>query len=341
MTDLTPILNELLKGHEAPTTLDPTVTLKKIDGWLDEAYKINSSLVDLHKHLKGIRAPYLRKEGPPRRTHGKKSNNLTDRDREEIDAQTKQLLREFDMRIRVLADAEDVRQKTETHLTRKKYARLGLGALGSWAAGGMGESKSFEQQEEEQQLNALHTHRENVLWYLRQKLQQCGALQAGMMEVRINREMEKNRSILGKSRMAMPQLGGFEHTSAPQKNTSAVHLEVQEKFPDQELTEEQVQLFERENQDMLKHYQSTLDQVRGAEKSLFEIAELQNQLVQNLTTQTEQIDLLVDDSYNTTENVGGGNRELKKATERKSTAKYVFYASCGLSLFLVAWDLII
>jgi len=341
MTDLTPILNELLKSHEAPATVDPSVTLQKIDRWLDEAYKINSSLVDLHKYLKGIRAPYLRKEGPPRRTHGKQSSYLTDRDREEIDAQTKQLLREFDMRIRVLADAEDVRQKTETHLTLKKYARLGLGALGSWAAGGGGQSKSFEQQEEEKQLNAFHTHRENVLWYLRQKLQQCGALQAGMMEVRINREMEKNRSILGKSRMAMPELGGFDHASAFQKNTSAAHLEVQEKFPDQELTEEQVQMFEKENQDMLKHYQSTLDQVRGAEKSLIEIAELQNQLVQNLTTQTEQIDLLVDDSYNTTENVGGGNKELKKATERKSTAKYVFYASCGLSLFLVAWDLII
>lgn len=61
----------------------------------------------------------------------------------------------------------------------------------------------------------------------------------------------------------------------------------------------------------------------------------------NLATQSAHIEQLVADSLYTAENVGGGNKQLKKATERKSTAKYVFYASCGLSLFLVAWDLII
>jgi syntaxin 18 len=205
---------------------------------------------------------YLRKEAPPRRImKGDQARYLTDRDREEIDAQTKDLLRKFNARIVELAAAEQLRQQTETNSTVRKYARLGLGALGSWAAGGAGHTKSYEQEEEEKQLNAFHTHRESVLWYLRQKLQQTGALQAGMMEVRINREMEKNRSILGKSRLAMPELGGFDNTSASPTSASAVHLDTQEKFSDQNLTEEQVQMFEKENQDMLSHYQSTLEQV--------------------------------------------------------------------------------
>ena len=72
-----------------------------------------------------------------------------------------------------------------------------------------------------------------------------------------------------------------------------------------------------------------------------EIAELQNQLVDNLNMQSAHIEQLVADSEFTADNVGGGNQQLKKATERKSTAKYVFYASCGLSLFLVVWDLVI
>lgn len=80
---------------------------------------------------------------------------------------------------------------------------------------------------------------------------------------------------------------------------------------------------------------------RKAEKSLVEISELQTQLVNNLAVQSAHIDQLVADSHYTSENVGGGNKELKKATERKSTARMVFYASCGLSLFLVIWDLII
>ena len=81
--------------------------------------------------------------------------------------------------------------------------------------------------------------------------------------------------------------------------------------------------------------------IRIAEKSLLEISELQTQLVNNLATQSAHIDQLVADSLFTAENVDGGNRQLKKATERQSTAQYVFYASCVLSLFLVLWDLII
>lgn len=74
---------------------------------------------------------------------------------------------------------------------------------------------------------------------------------------------------------------------------------------------------------------------------MVEISELQTTLANNLATQSAHIDQMVADSFYTTENIGGGNKELKKATERKSTAKYVFYVSCGLSLFLITWDLLI
>ena len=79
---------------------------------------------------------------------------------------------------------------------------------------------------------------------------------------------------------------------------------------------------------------------RTAEKSLREISELQTQIMENLNVQNEMISHVVDDSLAMTDNVGGGNKELKKASERSSTAKYTFYASCGLCLFLVAWDLV-
>lgn len=80
---------------------------------------------------------------------------------------------------------------------------------------------------------------------------------------------------------------------------------------------------------------------RTAERSLIEISELQTQLVANLETQAAHIDQLVADSLATAENVGGGNRELKKATERRSTAQMTFYAACGLSAFLIVWDLLV
>ncbi|TVY71198.1 Syntaxin ufe1 [Lachnellula suecica] len=343
MTDITPIFNELLKSHDARPTADPSLTLQNIDGFLKEAYRLNAHIASLNSYLRGIRQSYLSTAPPPRRTNVRERQwkHLSDREKEQVDAQTKQLLRELNSGIRNLADAEQLRQDTETTLTNRKYARLGLGALGSWAAGGAAQSKSYEHGLEESRANAIRGHRESVLWYLRQKLQECGGLQASMMEKRILREVEKNRSVLANSRpTAMPDFG-FDDAPGPSKykGIAGAHMESQEQ-PEQELSPEQIQMFEKQNQDMLKHYESTLDQVRTAEKSLVEISELQTQLVSNLAVQSAHIDQLVADSFFTAENVGGGNKQLKRATERKSTAKYVFYASCSLSLFLVAWDLV-
>jgi len=350
MTDLTPVLNELLRSHNAPPTASPSLTLANIDEFLKEAYRINSHIASLNTYLKNIRQSYLSTTAPPSKRSNlqpkeKQWQRLTDRQREEIDAETKRVLRELNGYIRKLADAEKLRQNTETTITRKKYARLGLGALGSWAAGGGGHTKSFEEDLDEAKAKAINMHRESVLWYLGKKLEECGSLQASMMEKRIMREMEKNRSNLAKSRAnPMLDLGSFDNgsgSSSTYKTSGGLHLETEQANPEDELTPEQIQLFEKENQDMLKHYQSTLNQVRTAEKSLIEISELQTQLVNNLAIQSAHIDQLVADSHFTNDNIGGGNKELKKAAERPSTAKYVFYASCGLSVFLVVWDLII
>jgi syntaxin 18 len=49
---------------------------------------------------------------------------------------------------------------------------------------------------------------------------------------------------------------------------------------------------------------------------------------------------LVQESYDTTENLGKGNQELKRASERKSTAQAVFWGTVGFCGFLVVWDLV-
>jgi t-SNARE complex subunit (syntaxin) len=79
---------------------------------------------------------------------------------------------------------------------------------------------------------------------------------------------------------------------------------------------------------------------RTAESSLIEIAELQNMLVTNLATQSAHIDQLVADSFETTEGIGKGNKELKKSAERASPARYTFFTTVGLCSFLILWDLI-
>jgi syntaxin 18 len=91
-----------------------------------------------------------------------------------------------------------------------------------------------------------------------------------MMEKRIMREVEKSRSVLAKSRGNAGDRGTYGEASSPPPPAAAVYPgsagvqadSHQQYDPEEELTPEQIQMFERENQDMLKHYESALDQVR-------------------------------------------------------------------------------
>ncbi|KAK4163390.1 hypothetical protein QBC43DRAFT_370842 [Cladorrhinum sp. PSN259] len=357
MADLTTAFNALLKGREAPST--KPFTTNTADEFLKEAYRINALVARLHSELRNLRQAYL-STAAPRKTHhlrnvssSQKPISLTDRDREEIDANAKMTLRDLNARIRALEDAEQLRQSTETALLSKRFSR-GLGALGSWVAGSAGlnlPKKTDEHLLAESTARQLGAHRESIILYLRTRLQETAKTQQKMMETRLTREMEKNRSVLAKTRSA----NGWNATAATASTTttssSTIPLQEEEErrlqkprpplSQDDDLTQEQKQMFEKGNHDMLKHFESTLDKVRTAEKSLLEIAELQNLLVGNLTTQSAHIDQLVAESFETTEGIGKGNKELKKSTERSSPARYTFFAAAGLSAFLVIWDLLI
>lgn len=91
---------------------------------------------------------------------------------------------------------------------------------------------------------------------------------------------------------------------------------------------------------MLNYYEDTLSKVQNTEKSLLEISSLQQSLVSHLSTQEDYIGQLVGDVADTQMNVGEGNRELKRAGEKRSSAMMVFWGTVGLCFWLVVWDLI-
>jgi syntaxin 18 len=278
MTDITPIFADLLSAHSVPPTTKPAFSVDNLDEFLKEAYTINNAIRTLHTDLLRIRQSYLSTAQPRRtllRQNGEKP--LTDRDREEIDANSKKLLRDLNAKIRQLVDAEQVRRETEAQLLKKKFVR-GLSALGSWASGGAGTGlvgKSVEYRRAEEAANSVNTHRESIIWTLRQRLQECVKTQQDMMEVRLNREMEKQRSVLARAGVAdgmalgsMPDMSIGEPSSPSSKRRPSQTAWQQEDqqptaYTDQDgLSPEQIQMFERENHDMLQHYQSVLGQVR-------------------------------------------------------------------------------
>ncbi|KAL6717102.1 hypothetical protein ACLMJK_005017 [Lecanora helva] len=375
MSDLTPFLNDLLRKYKSHCNHHPRKRSDTRDEFLKEAYRINDHILSLHTYLLSIRSAYLstappsRRNAPsskPRLPHPNTNNthpqdpttHLDNPSRDAIDASSKQVLRDLNASLRQLSEAESIRRTSSSKVLESKYAK---GVLGRWAAGGTGSgTKSPEQLIEEGRRAVFDMHRDSVLWYLGRKLEGVGEVQRGMMERRLEREVERGRSVLykvrgdvgpvglgekGRKGMVMngdaKNLGGGGEGGYRGKKTGDVALEDESRREiEQQLSPEQLQLFARENQDMLKHYEDTLDQVRTAERSMLEISELQTTLVQNLDIQSANISQLVSDSLSTTENVGGGNKELKRATERKSTARMVFWASCGLCGFLITWDLI-
>jgi len=355
MADITPVLNICLKEKGAQPIPPKQYDLNKINSFLQEAYSINARIADLIRELRSIRPSYLSTAPPARRRNQNNEPNehsrqpLTDGEREAIDAQSKQLLRQLNGAINGLKQAEDVRNQTADSVALSKRARGGLGALGRWAAGGAVTAKSPDEEREEAERKTIAAVRESIILYLQRKLEQAGGVQSGMMEVRLGREVEKSKSVLYKSRVAggipyaqddeastmnMPSARGTKK-SRPQSSDLTNGGPTEDSSA---LSEEQIQLFETENADLLRHYEEQLDQVRTAERSILEISELHSTLHANLQQQSEHIDQLVQDSYFTTENLGKGNKELKRASERQSTAAAVFWGTAGFCTFLVLWD---
>ena len=278
--------------------------------------------------------------------------HFTAADRTNFDTSTTTQLRTFNTLLNSFSSVETVRQDTLRTTLDRKYGKPS-GALWRWAAGSENAAsapKSPEQEEDEGRALALKTVRESILWYLGRKLQEAGAVYSEMVEIRVTREKEREKSILWKMDSAKPSttsekpyMNGTADPSAPYNPTPASRVAITEEESaaiESQLTPAQLQLFAQENNSLLRHYEDTLSKVQAAEKSLIEISDLQGTLVAHLSEQGEMIERLVEDAEGTGENVQRGNRELKRAAERGSTARMVFWTTVGLCGWLIVWDLI-
>ncbi|KGO77056.1 SNARE-complex protein Syntaxin-18 N-terminal [Penicillium italicum] len=386
MTDLTPTLNNLLSKQGSPTPQTRKPCTETADEFLKEAYRINSHIHSLLQYLQSIRHAYLSTTQPQRRNQNTSTptsknvpptanpqTNLTDPERDAVDTSTALVLRDLATSIANLSSAESLRQETSSTLLHKKYGHSAAGALLWRWAGGSGaldrasdanEGKSAEQVRAEESARSLATVRESVLWFLQRGLERAVGVQRRMVEKRIERVREKEKSVLYKVGAGKPAGGsvgrkgsvsvslsertgtqygvggGASFDPAFQAPDAAVLSEADTARIEAQLSPEQLQLFAEENDSMLRHYEDTLGKVQNAEKSLLEISSLQETLVSHLATQEEHISQLVSDVDMTQTNVGQGNRELKRATERRSTAQAVFWGTVGLCTWLVVWDLV-
>ena len=287
--------------------------------------------------------------------------------------------------IQRLESAERIRVETERMKYQKRKRRLDFGKVlhGGWKTILIDEEAEKEDFEDEG-MKGIRLHRESIIWYLRNSLEKASEIQRTQQEIRVMRQVEKSKSMLYKAKGApLPSSrpGSAAGSAAGSSPTDAYSSGVQSKtaaangglgtgsLPAEEkesieqiLSPEQLQIFAKENQDMMKYYEDTLDQVRygppplisdvsesltpfgpnrTAEKSLIEISEMHTQLASNLASQSVFIDQLVADSITTVENLDKGNKQLKEASERSSVASSFFYGAIGFSLLVITYDFLV
>ncbi|KAL4862867.1 hypothetical protein BDV12DRAFT_190093 [Aspergillus spectabilis] len=397
MTDLTSTFADLVhKKNSSLSLYTRPLSTETADEFLKEAYRINTHISSLLAHLHKIRPSFLSISSTTQSTtkpskHRNTPSTSTSREKDqqpllsptELDTITKStssLLHTLSTSISNLSSAESLRQETHSTLLDKKYGRKRSKAsslLFQWAAGsslsdpnsepngsGSDKGKKAEQVTDERTEELLRSVREGVLWFLRRRLEGSLELQRDMVEKRIERAKEREKSVLYKAASATsksPSSAGTGNTlgredisiSAPSTYPdSALELELTETKGlttldaaevaaiEAELTPQQLQLFADENDSMVRYYEDTLSKVQNAEKSLLEISSLQQTLVSHLSVQEEYIGAMVSDASNTESNIGKGNKELKRASERRSAAQAVFWGTVGLCTWLVVWDLI-
>lgn len=238
----------------------------------------NSHIAKLHQNLRSVRRAYLARAQPHKGLRADQNQQqpavLSDRDREAVDRDAKEMMRELNWSIEALDGAERVRHEAEAKAIQKKHGSS-LGALGSWAAGGAGalSGKTPAQAEAEERAGEVKAHRDGVLWYLRQRLQACGQTQKAMMEARLAREIELNRSLGSSQGLNMADFAEYKPAATSSKagqSAAAAAAAAQESTAtagsgageDQGLSQEQLQMFEEGNQDMMKYFESMHESVQ-------------------------------------------------------------------------------
>ena len=168
------------------------------------------------------------------------------------------MLRQLSQAFERIQQTEQIRRDTISHLALRKRNKGGLGALGRWAAGGTAPARSDAELEEDSKNDMLAAHRKGVIWFLENNLQEAYNLQTTMMEIRIQREVERSKSVLYKTKAG----AGVPYETDAFSNESSGQKDPVTQIPEQQLSQDQLQLFAQENQEMLKHYEDTLSQVR-------------------------------------------------------------------------------
>ncbi|KAK3807733.1 MAG: hypothetical protein J3Q66DRAFT_356303 [Benniella sp.] len=138
-----------------------------------------------------------------------------------------------------------------------------------------------------------------------------------------------------------PSTTGFStahHYQQQQQQQQQQHQQEEEDF-ETSLTAEQRQLFEQENENLVRKLETELNQVRQLESSMMEISSLHSTIQERLEMQTLQTTRLHEEALTAIGHIDAGNEYLIKAGKRNSsTRKWVLFFLIVASFVLLFLD---
>lgn len=188
-------------------------------------------------------------------------------------------------------------------------------------------SKFMEDLKTEGTNKTVQLHRAGIFWYLNDLLKDVSDFHAAQQQIRLSRQLEKAKST-------------FHHVPESHSTKAAFTDEQKEAVANTQQFSPELQMeLENENNALLDELQVSLDKARSAEKSMYEISQLQTDLANHLTTQNEMIENLLENAFQTSEDVTAANQQLTSAGKRNRIAsKIIIYASVIIGLLLLFYD---
>ncbi|SJX60377.1 related to syntaxin 18 [Sporisorium reilianum f. sp. reilianum] len=337
--------------------------------WLTQAYIIRKHIISLLGFLYSIRRKYLALGNKSRAHHLRQgldgtdtpedpdgaagdafakwkafTGPLSDTQRDEIDFQVKVVIKRCLESIKELESAEEARKKNAPTTPTALSPLNSLLAL----------STARDSSTSILASSLISAHRASITQYLSTLLSKASSLQSDMQEARLRVQREKTKSLANTRLQLQQQANGASSTPSSSSAPAAIRGSVGGSFNPEldsesglvgkdisaQLSASQIEMFENESSELIKSLESDLAAIKKAESRLYEISELQTQVVQQLEQQGEMTDQLLDEAIGVGTEVGRGNEELRKARERSREAdKFlsIFLVGSGLALLFLHW----
>nr|XP_020766825.1 syntaxin-18 isoform X2 [Odocoileus virginianus texanus] len=203
-------------------------------------------------------------------------------------------------------------------------------------------------------------HRTAVLDFVEDYLKRVCKLYSEQRAVRVKRVVDKRRlsklepephpktrESMSSEKVSQSPSKDSEEKPVPEEYTEKIPVEAQPELGnwgdgkgEDELSPEEIQMFEQENQRLIGEMNSLFDEVRQIEGKVVEISRLQEIFTEKVLQQEAEIDSIHQLVVGATENIKEGNEDIREAIKNNAGFRVwvlFFLVMCSFSLLFLDW----